>query len=162
MQEKNLSTGEQRSRGGGLIICGDYAALVLARPTPMAATKSNALRENAERAAGDPATLAQLFDFETSVASGSLARGYTVELSTCPERQGQALLSLEGFAMAANGRELTQYFTQQDGSAIERRFLIDTLEASCAYPQSTPTTTQANQWFERERETLCRYTQPHY
>ncbi|WP_374962300.1 hypothetical protein [Spongiibacter tropicus] len=162
LQETNLSTGEQYSRDGGLIICGDYAALVLARPEAISDKSDNALREKAEQAVGDAAALAQLFNFETSVASGSLAQGYTVELSTCPERQGQTLLSLDGFSTTANSRELTQRIAQQDGRDIERRFVIDTLEASCAFPQFTQTSAQANQWFERERETLCRYTQPCY
>lgn len=162
LDEKNLNTGEQHSRGGGLIICGDYAALVLARPEPMHAGHENALREKAEQAVGDAAALAQLFNFETSVASGSLAQGYTVELSTRPGRKGEALLPLDGFSLADNGRELTQRLSQQDGNTVERRFAIDTFEASCAYPQSTSTTTQATLWFERERETLCRYTQAHY
>ncbi len=162
LQETNLSTGEQYSRDGGLIICGDYAALVLARPEAISAESDNALRAKAEQAVGDAAALAQLFNFETSVASGSLAQGYTVELSTRPERQGQTLLSLDGFSTTANGRELTQRIAQQDGRDIERRFVIDTLEASCAFPQFTQTSAQANQWFERERETLCRYTQPCY
>ena len=162
LQETDLSTGEQYSRDGGLIICGDYAALVLARPEAISDESDNALREKAEQAVGDAAALAQLFNFETSVASGSLAHGYTVELSTRPERQGQTLLSLDGFSTTANGRELTQRIAQQDGRDIEWRFVIDTLEASCAFPQFTQTSAQANQWFERERETLCRYTEPCY
>ena len=162
LQETNLSTGEQYSRDGGLIICGDYAALVLARPEAISDESDNALRAKAEQAVGDAAALAQLFNFETSVASGSLAQGYAVELSTCPERQGQTLLSLDGFSTTANSRELTQRIAQQDGRDIERRFVIDTLEASCAFPQFTQTSAQANQWFERERETMCRYTQPCY
>ncbi|MBU2884588.1 hypothetical protein KO507_02290 [Gilvimarinus agarilyticus] len=161
-EEKNLSTGVVTTRGGGLIVCGDYAALVLARPGAIDAEHANALREKAVAAVGNGDALASLFEFETSVAQGSLTKGYKVTMSTQPNRVGEPLLPLDGFTITDNGKTLKQCVTLCDGTDIERLYRIDTLEPMQSYSQITTTTAQANQWFEQERETLCRYTKSYF
>lgn len=162
LQEKNLACGTVTRTDGGLIICGDYAALVLARPQSIASDSDNALRRKAQDAVGDAVALQQLFDFETSVAHGSLADGFCIELSTQPARVGETLCSLQGFDVTDKPGVLRQTIVDSAGRDIERLFAVDTLESEQAFTQSTNTTAQANQWFERESETLCRYTKPCY
>ncbi len=160
--EVNKTTAEQTPRDGGFIICGDYAALVLGRPSRIVSSTTNALRDMAEKSVGDHNRLSALFDFETSVAKGSLADGYTVQLSTRPDRQDKKLIPLDGFSLAGNSDLLSQTFTSENGDTIERHYRIDTIETDIPYAQNTSTTAQASQWFDAERETLCRYTQPCY
>ncbi|WP_020207613.1 hypothetical protein [Gilvimarinus chinensis] len=162
LQEKNLSTQTITRNSGGLIICGDYAALVLGRPEPIMADSANALREKAQSAVGDKAALSQLFDFETSVAKGSMQNGFAVSLSTCPERIGKEIFSLDGFSISPDSKTLTQNFAATDGSVVERVYAIDTIESGVEFTQTTPTCEPSKQWFDRESETLCRYTQPCY
>ncbi|MCP8900355.1 hypothetical protein [Gilvimarinus xylanilyticus] len=161
-REINKTTGQQIRRDGGLITCGDYAALVLGRPSSIASSDTNALREMAEQSVGDQNRLSALFEFETSVAKGSLADGYTIQLSTRPDRQGKTLISLDGFRLADDPDSLTQTCTSENGEVIERHYRIDTIETEIPYAQHTSTTAQARQWFNAESETLCRYTQPCY
>lgn len=161
-REVNKTTGQQIRRDGGLIICGDYAALVLGRPSSIASSGTNALREMAEQSVGDQNRLSALFEFETSVATGSLADGYTIQFSTRPDRRGKTLISLDGFHLADDPDSLTQTCTSENGEVIERHYRIDTIETEIPYAQHTSTTAQARQWFNAESETLCRYTQPCY
>ena len=157
LEEKELESGVVRHRGGGLIVCGEYAALVLGRAHPL--ESGVPLRERVAQHADDPQWLHRAFNFETSVARGSLDEGYKVTLSTCAARVGQPLISLDGFELQADGVHVTQRLLV-DGLACERLFIIDTLEQQVSYAQSTGFTRDAAQWYERESPTLSRYTQP--
>ncbi|MFC3609731.1 hypothetical protein [Stutzerimonas tarimensis] len=157
IEERDLASGALLHRGGGLIVCGEHAALVLGRPGPIAHDGLD-LRDQVARAVGVPERLEALFDFETSVAHGSLEAGFRVTLSTRPERVGAPLLALEGFSYLAEQQQVRQRF-ERDGRDCERLFSIDTLEPTLAYPQTTEFSADAHAWFERESATLNRYTQ---
>ncbi|GLK92199.1 hypothetical protein [Pseudomonas turukhanskensis] len=159
LEEREVESAVVRHRGGGLIVCGDYAALVLGRAEPLAVPDGTQLRDLVAAAVGDGAQLARLFNFETSVAQGSLVEGFTVNLSTQPARVGQNLLALDGFEyLAADGR--VRQTLDVDGIRCERLFTIDTLEITLPFAQATGFTPGAAAWFERESPTLARYTQP--
>ncbi|CAI8748370.1 hypothetical protein [Pseudomonas sp. IT-P218] len=157
LEEKELESGIVRHRGGGLIVCGEYAALVLGRAHPL--DGGVPLRELVAQYADDPQWLRRAFNFETSVAQGSLDEGYNVTLSTCAARVGQTLIPLDGFELQADSVHIIQRLLV-DGLACERLFIIDTLEPHVSYAQSTGFTRSAAQWNERESPTLSRYTQP--
>lgn len=159
IEERNLSDNSLRHRGGGLIVSGDYAALVLGRAGPLdtGATPSS-LSSLAAQAVGDTQRLAALFNFETSVAQGSLQEGFSIDLSTCPVRLGQALLPLDGFEYLAERKLISQRLLI-DGVPCQRLFSIDTLEPLNHFDQATDFTPDAQAWFERESPTLSRYTQ---
>ncbi len=162
LEERNLASGAITHKGGGLIICGDYAALVLGRAQEIEApTTYNALRELAVAAQGQPEKLAALFNFETSVAQGSLQDGYRIQLSTKAARIGESLYSFDGFEFDESQQRIYQTL-MCDGVAHERIFTIDTLETNISFPQATDFTPHAQQWYERESQTLTRYTKPLY
>jgi hypothetical protein len=166
IEERNLSTGEVRHSGGGLIVCGDYAGLVLGRgPEFFNKVPGATLKSLVANASGDIGLLTSLLNFETSVAKGSVQQGFNVIHSTQASRMGQDLFCLEGFEY------ITQY--QYVNSAVmdvvrqkltvagvhcERIFSIDTLESHVDFSQSTAFTHEAESWFERESPTMSRYT----
>jgi hypothetical protein len=160
LEEREVQSGFVHHRGGGLIVCGGHAALVLGRADPLESNpQGEPLRDLVARHAKDLQWLKRAFNFETSVAEGSLSAGYSVTLSTCARRVGQPLISLEGFERLADGKHVSQLLTV-DGVARERLFVIDTLEPDISYAQTTRFTASAAQWYERESPTLSRYTQP--
>lgn len=162
IEERNLDTGALRHRGGGLIICGSYAALVLGRAEAVELrSRSGLLRDEVAGAVGDAERLAHLFNFETSVASGALTTGYSIDHSTCPTRVGQTLCPLDGFDYLPDAREIVQHLTIE-GARCERRFTVDTLEAALRFDQATGFSQDAAAWYEHESPTLNRYTAPHY
>lgn len=164
IEERNVETNEVSHKGGGLIICGDYAGLVLGRPKKInAGQQYNALRELVIEAQGNPQKLEEYFKFETSVAQGSITEGYKIILSTKPERMGQLLFSLDGFELISDKLEKEQLIKQKfysKGTLHERIFVVDTLEQEINFEQSTSFTEQSQEWFEREEKTLTRYSQP--
>lgn len=157
LEEKDLESDSVRHRGGGLIVCGEHAALVLGRADPIESREP--LRDLVARHGEDRQWLNRAFNFETSVARGSLDEGYKVTLSTCAARVGQPLIALDGFEQQADGVHVVQRLLI-DGRACERLFIIDTLEPCVSYTQATGFTPSAAQWYERESPTLSRYTQP--
>lgn len=161
VEERNLATGEVRHRGGGLIVCGDYAGLVLGRNQGFTPEQSyNALRSMAVAAQGQAAQLAALFNFETSVAQGSIDKGYEVILSTQPGRVGQSLCALDGFELVADEPGRVRQVLDCEGIPCERIFTIDTLESGIEFSAATGFTPEAEIWFAREAQTLTRYTKP--
>lgn len=155
LEEVDDASGEVLHRGGGLIIAAAWAGLVRGRPTPVHAAAPNAFREMVVKSRGDGPALEALFGCETSVGRGSLNAGFRVEHSTHPARVGQDLLSLEGFEPTEEG--LIQRI-EEGGRTVTRRFSVDTLEAHFPFSRQTPTDEEASAWFERERETLSRYS----
>lgn len=159
IEEREVVSGRLRHQGGGLIICGDYAAMVLGRANPVDEEQTSTnLRSLVADAHDDYGRLSQLFNFETSVATGSLTEGFTVALSTQPSRLHQSLLALDGFEYDADSDRLTQQFSA-DGLACVRVFSIDTIEASVSFDPATGFSAEAEQWFKRESLTLNRYTE---
>ena len=160
LEERDVQSGFVHHRGGGLIVCGEHAALVLGRADPLdSSPDGEPLRDQVARHGNDPQWLKRVFNFETSVAEGSVTAGYNVTLSTCAGRVGQPLISLEGFERLADGKHVSQLFTVE-GIARERLFVIDTLEPEISYAQTTGFTARAEQWYADESPTLSRYTQP--
>ncbi|KAB0495874.1 hypothetical protein [Pseudomonas vancouverensis] len=159
LHEKELKSGQVHHRGGGLILCGDYAAMVLGRAQALETEPTGLmLRDLVVRHAGDRQWLDRAFNFETSVATGSLDQGFTVTLSTCAARVGKPLIALDGFELQPDGRHVRQLL-QVDGVEFERLFVIDTLEPEPSFAQATGFTADAAQWHAREAPTLSRYTQ---
>jgi len=159
IEEREAVSGRLRHQGGGLIICGDYATMVLGRANPVDEEQTSTnLRSLVADAHDDSGRLSQLFNFETSVATGSLTEGFTVALSTQPSRLHQSLLALDGFEYDADSDRLTQQFSA-DGLACVRVFSIDTIEASVSFDPATGFSAEAEQWFKRESLTLNRYTE---
>ncbi|ROQ21393.1 hypothetical protein EDC38_2017 [Marinimicrobium koreense] len=154
IEQRNLDTGDCVHRGGGLIIAGDHAALVLGRPEPLSNDAS--LQEQLESASPD--TIQRLFDFETSVAQGSITKGFTIHHTTRSARLGQPLLPDARSDWFVEDQEVRHRF-EIEGVTHERRYLIDTLEAHCPFDLHTPWSSEAKAWFGREAATLTRYTQ---
>lgn len=160
IEERCLDSGQCLHKGGGLIICGDYAALVLGRPQPPSGDAAR-LSDWLSEAEPDMQSLEAAFAFETSLARGSLKTGYTVEQSTDVRRLHQPLIDLHGFEWLENNNQLRQQVTEQ-GRTKERLFVIDSLEPNVDFALNTPTEPSADKWFAREAENLTRYTQPIY
>ncbi len=154
LEERNLSTGEVLHPGGGLIICGDFAALVRGRAQPLESAAASLPEAIAQATSAEQ--VAQLLDFETSVARGSLALGYNVQHSTCAQRIGQPLFALDNADWTLESDQLVQV-SEQQGQRIERRFLIDTLIAEHVFTPVSPQSAESQAWFEKESPTLARY-----
>ena len=163
IEERVIETGVVRHRGGGLILCGDYAGLVLGRSQNITPTQDyNSLRAMVIESYGQPEKLAALFNFETSVAQGSINDGFYITLSTKPERIGEPICSLDGFELIESKGSIQlirQTFTCK-GELCERIFSVDTIEKDISYEQVTSFTPEAKTWFEREEKTLTRYLRP--
>ncbi|HEY4316796.1 MAG TPA: hypothetical protein VGN04_04255, partial [Herbaspirillum sp.] len=153
-EERALASGKLRHRGGGLIVSGEYAGLVLGRTEDPASP--GPLLQHVLAAAGDAQALDRLFNFETSIGRGSMADGFKVSHSTLPGRVGQSLFSLDGFSLEADG-SVHQQTIADDGVVVKRVFVIDALEAEYAWPQSTPATEASKAWANNEAATLARY-----
>lgn len=155
--ERELASGKVRHQGGGLIVCGDYAALVLGRSTPLECADGTTLQALLAQAGANVQRLEQLFNFETSVAQGSLQSGFCVTHSTQPARMGKPLFALDGFEyLPATGN--VRQVLESDGMQLERIFTVDTLEQDVAFDQATPCAPTAQRWYQTESPTLGRYT----
>lgn len=153
LEERASASGALRRCGGGLIVCGEHAGLVLGR-IPGKEPARAPLPQQVVAAADDPARLQLLLDMETSIARGALADGFVVTHSTRPGRLGQPLCTLEGFEPC--GDQVLQRLAV-DGEARVRRFAIDTLEPELAFPQTTAIDAAARAWLQAESATLQRY-----
>lgn len=156
VEESSPVTGQRFHRGGGLIVCGEHAALVLGRSEALE-PDTGTLSDLVADAGTDSTRLQQLFNFETSVAQGSIDTNYTVTHSTCPARVGHSLIDLDGFEWLPESHRLRQIVTVE-GQLRERIFDIDCLENQVNFSSITETNAEVNTWFERESGTLTRYT----
>jgi hypothetical protein len=167
LEELETSTGAIRHQGGGLIVSGDYAGLVLGRAKevvkPLADITLNSL---VAALSGDKKQLSQLFNFETSVAKGNLEVGFKVDISTQTNRLGQTIFSLDGFEAPCKYQHKTlgeiEIVRQKliiNGQACERLFTIDTIEPQIEFSQSTPVTKETAEWYVRESAILMRYSE---
>lgn len=163
LAEYNLISGEIQHQGGGLIINGNFAGLVLGRApdiTRQLQQQQLSLPQLVQQHHHDPAFLKALFDFETSLATGSLEQGFQIQFSTQPLRQQQALCPLDGFESLGNHKLRQKLLV--NGQPCERIYCIDVLETNVSYSLLTATTPSAQQWQADEHDWLDRYTQIAY
>lgn len=157
LYEKNLNSGHISRRGGGLIVCGEYAGLVIPRASlPEAIDMDIALRDQPLLLSRDKKALQQLFDFECSLARGSLDTDFEVFASTDIKRQGQPLLTTDHFELIS-ANQIRQLISL-DGEEFERVFEIDSVEFDFPYSRHTPCSAGTQDWFRNESETLQRYS----
>jgi len=149
LEERDLTRQEIRHRGGGLILCGDHAAFIRGRPAPLA--YGGRLEALVQENLGNRSMLQAIFAFETSYAVGNM-----VALSTNPLREGQTLLSHDGFSFDA-ARGLVLQTVVEDGVSLERRFTVDTLRPDFKTVLETPATQDAKDWLETEHAMLLRH-----
>lgn len=157
-QEYDPITNQQYHAGGGLIINGEYAALVLGRPVAdeqFVLEHTQTLPELTQRFANDQQQIQRLFNVETSVAQGNLQDGYQVLMSTQPQRQGEPLFSMDGFEYRNDGKVI-QTLTI-NGQPRERIFSVDVINPQFSYSHQTPAQPQALQWYAQEAAWLTRY-----
>jgi hypothetical protein len=151
LDERDLDSDELVHRGGGLIVCGTHAAFVRGRPAALSAGR---VEDFVRAHAGDASSLARVFSFDAAYGTASSELGdYRVQLSTLPWREGEALLSLEGFSQH---RELGLVLqrVEESGRRIERRFTIDTLERELRAGAETPASAAAVEWLAAEGDAL--------
>lgn len=156
IDETHRQTSQKRSRGGAIIIAGNWAGLIIGRKKEPRQVPHKQLRDLVSTL-NTTQLLSQLFDFEASVATGNIQDGYVVQHSIHVERQAQPLLPLDGFELCADERHVIQHLDHQ-GDPILRRFEIDTLVPKMNFGSHTPWHPQSAAWFQRESETLTRYT----
>lgn len=165
IEERNLSTGAVRHEGGGLIVCGEYAGLVLGRGQDIPGrVDGTTLKSLVAQASGHADLLSNLFNFEASVAHGSLDQGFNVRHSTKACRMRRDLFPLDGFEHPVSyqdGRlgniDVVRQKLTIEGAPCERLFSIDTLESFVDFSQSTIFSTETEDWIKRESTTLGRY-----
>jgi hypothetical protein len=114
------------------------------------------LRDKVTNNSSDIDYLKAAFNFETSVAQGSIDEGFDTLFSTQLSRLGESLFALDGFEFDSDKNEVTQTFYKDD-QQIKRRFTIDTLEPDFNFSATTPFHPDAKTWFEGEEKTLGRY-----
>lgn len=159
IEETNLATGETQHRDGALIINGEWAGLVLGRPTPVTvdpSEKNMQLRERVGNNLHDNAHLTHLFQFETAIATGDIHRGFKVVHALHPQSLGQNLFELDGFKIGDQPGEVIHTFNS-NGSTIKRKYRIDSIEAHFSFSAETPMTPSAQRWLKHEENTLGRY-----
>jgi hypothetical protein len=152
LDERDRTSGEVVHRGGGLVVCGRHAAFVRGRAEPL--PDGHRLDDLVRTRACDAAWLERVFACDGSYAvADSSDDDFIVQLSTLPWREGQSLLSLEGFSLDTGSGFLLQR-VEERGRPIERRFTIDTLEREFSGDVSTTAAPSAMDWWARERDTL--------
>jgi hypothetical protein len=154
VREYNVDTGAVTHCGGGLIVCGDHAALVLGRPRSL--PPCSRLSELVAGSAGS--LLNDVFAFEASFAMlDEEARNFTITRSTNPGRCGESLAITDGYIYNPDTRLISQRFTER-GASLERLFLPDTLKSSFEFSSATSVCAESAEWLERESNTLLACT----
>ena len=155
LEERDVKSGRVLHRGGGLLVAGEHAMFVLGRAEPL--PPAPRLSDLIERAAREPRLLEAIFDFEASYAKRDGSGRYVISASTLPWREGKPLLTQSGFALEDG--VVVQKVRSKSGS-IERRFRVDTLEASYEDWLATPATSSAVAGLASEEATLLRAARP--
>lgn len=154
LHERNSVTGKILHRGGGLIVCGDHAAFVRGRALDLDIETrfSDEVRQMAREQA-----IVALGAFDASYARRvHESEPFIVELSTNPFREGETLISEEGFSHdQASG--LVYQCTIDNGVPVERVFTVDTLEPCLTFPAATVSSQEGQAWLSREADTLLAY-----
>ena len=155
-QEKNLNTGEIVHRGGGLIVCGDFAGLVLGRVNkPGISNKNSSLKDLLDSVSKDKNLVRSLLGFECSVARKNPEGNFTIFASTVRQREGEDLFCKGSFEFIDKQMIRHTFYTGQD--IHERIFTIDSIEKNYQFSYRTSTNTEVSDRFEREKKTLSRY-----
>jgi hypothetical protein len=148
VDERDRDSGEVRHVGGGLVVCGQHAALVLGRPRPLPSDAR--LEELVKAHPDDPQLLRAIRSCEVSYASCGAGGGpFVITASTDPAREGQPLAATDGFSWDEGNRHALQRL-QIDGRRVERRFTVDTLVGGFGFYMSTAAAPEARAWLERE------------
>jgi hypothetical protein len=146
LDERDARDGTLLHRGGGLVVCGEHAGFVRGRPEPLSEGR---LEDYVLAHARDDAGLARAFTCDAAYGTAAATRGeFSVSLATLPWREGQPLLSLEGFAKPRDGVLVQR--VQEAGRWLERRYLVDTLESSLDAAIETAVAPATVEWFDRE------------
>jgi len=151
VEERDAETGHVCHRGGGLVVCGDHAALVRGRPAPLPVTGTVADIVRAH--GGDRSLMRAVFAFEASYATRAGDGTFIVGASTDPLRLGHALLDTTGFARDERDGVVIQR-AHEGGARVERVFTVDTLEANVAFPLATEASAEGQRWLAREGPAL--------
>jgi hypothetical protein len=162
IEERNLASGLVTHRGGGLVVCGDHAALVLGRPAPLPVPPGARLDEVVRARLEDRAFLHAVFAFEASVGcvQGDTGEDHTVIASTNPLREGQPLGIAGDFSrVPGDARTVIQRIATSAGP-IERRFHADSWQTGFARDPTTTATPAAAAWLQREGRTLLASARP--
>jgi hypothetical protein len=150
LSEIDADSGALLHSGGGLVVAGDHAGLVRGRAAAL--PKVGRLVDPVRVNPGNVALLKNVFRFEASYAKRSDGGDYVVSASTLPYREGESLMSLDGFSL--HGDVVVQRATE-GRRLVERRFSIETYETS-SFDAATAATPAAGSWLEQERRTLLR------
>lgn len=156
LDEVNTTTGNVRHKGGALIIVGEWAGLVLGRPTPLELTRNHHQLRDEVSLSSEPLFLDQIFNFETSIAKGNINEGFSICYSTQFRRMYKLLFDLNNFEFDPVTKEVTQYFNEGNDT-IKRRFIIDAIEPEFKFSKNTQWHPESKAWFNVEEETLARY-----
>lgn len=150
LEELDRETKRTLHRGGGLLVCGDHAALIRGRPTEPSwdGRVTDFVRNNAR----DSTALSTVFAFDAAYARREKNQ-YIVRAATSPWRQGKPLLTLSGFNYDPSRRLVIQ-MTEEDGRAIERRFTVDTMLPYFEAVRATDAAPEAAAWLQSEADTL--------
>jgi hypothetical protein len=158
IEEREIGTGRVTHCGGGLIICGDHAALVLGRPpgTSLSGRLGDLVEDDGSL---NEFVIDEIFSCEASYGVRFSAGGpFSTLLSTNPLREGQQLFSIDGFDYDPQTQLVTQQ-TRMHDVLLERIFTVDTLEASFRTEFATSADRQAHEWLARESDTLRAYAE---
>jgi hypothetical protein len=152
LEEVELGTGAVRHRGGGLVVCGRHAAFVRGRATQV--PESGRLVDYVRAHATEMAALELVFGFDAAYGRTRESEDdFAITFGTLPWREGQAVIDMEGFSYDA-ARDVVVQRVEDRGLSVERRFIIDTLEANFEHSETTPVTPEGSAWLEREKDTL--------
>ena len=160
ISETCLDTREKTARRGALILCGNYAGLVLGHPgkPPQPLTRGVTLQGVLEDVEAGAAQRQWLLELDVSLAKGTLKNGFTVTDAIRADRVGQPLCSLDGFEQGPQTGQVRQRLLVE-GRRVERVFRVETAQAQCGFELATPATRDSQRWFQRESATLERYTE---
>lgn len=158
LHEKEAESGTVTHSGGGLIVCGDHAALVRGRTRNLHGLgRLSDIAQDASRGASrDTEFFKDLFAFEASYAAMDASGEYKIQLSTHPARVGEALSVTDGFSFDPETELVTQRLRDGDVD-LERVFSIDTLEPNWLFSSATEVSTEAEEWLHRESDTLLAF-----
>jgi hypothetical protein len=154
VREWDVKVGAATHSGGGLIVCGDHAALVRGRTRNLHGL--GRLSDVARDAPHDSELRRDLFAFEASYAIREGSSDYKILLSTNPSLIGKTLPVLDGFSYDVKTQLVTQR-VRQGGTTLERLFSIDTLEPEVSFSSATSVNAEAEEWLHRESDTLLAF-----
>lgn len=152
LHEVDVECGVATHCGGGLIVCGDHAALVRGRKRNL---HGLGRLSDLARVSQDAELLNDIYGFEASYAQWDGA-GYAVRLSTNTAAIGENLSICDGFRYDAGTGLVTQRVCEA-GRTLERAFVIDTLEPDFLFAHATTVNAETEEWLNRESDTLLAF-----